>query len=317
MGPGPNCWSDSAESVWVDEQGLLHLRLREIDGTWHSAEVRTQSCAGYGTYRFHLIGRPDELDKNVVLGLFLYKDDDHEIDVEFIQHGEDNSPYNAQYVVQPWDREGNRERFVMSLNGTHSTHVIYWRADQLRFKSFHGHYLEPPAPSYLIREWTYGGADIPTEDGCWRVHVNLWLYGGVSPSDGQEVEIVLRAMPQLFLPAVFNRTSPPLLVTVAASGDRAEGEVGPPSYCTAEYKIALYAKTDIWYVQPYADARKDIQSRPDCTWEARIGAWNQVAAHLVPAGYDHPPQVSKTARCPPPPLDPESNPNVIAAACTP
>jgi hypothetical protein len=54
-GPGHpvtgNCWSDSEESVWL-ENGRLHLKLRKIDDTWHSAEVYTLACAQYGLHRF-------------------------------------------------------------------------------------------------------------------------------------------------------------------------------------------------------------------------------------------------------------------------
>jgi hypothetical protein len=49
--------------------------------------------------------------------------------------------------------------------------------------------------------------------------------------------------------------NPPPWTTVTASWDQVSGKVGPPSFCNANYEIALYAKTDIWYVQPYeADA---------------------------------------------------------------
>jgi hypothetical protein len=51
LGPGPNCWSDSAESVWVQE-GQLHLKVRKVEGRWYSAEVSTVECTQYGIHRF-------------------------------------------------------------------------------------------------------------------------------------------------------------------------------------------------------------------------------------------------------------------------
>ena len=38
-GPGNNVWSDDPKSVWVDDDGNLHLRIRKVDGKWFSAEV--------------------------------------------------------------------------------------------------------------------------------------------------------------------------------------------------------------------------------------------------------------------------------------
>ena len=72
LGPGPNCWSDSEQSVWVDENGWLHLKIREEDGSWYSAEVYTQEPTHYGLHRFYMIGRLDNLDPNVVAAPFLY-----------------------------------------------------------------------------------------------------------------------------------------------------------------------------------------------------------------------------------------------------
>jgi len=41
VGPGPSFFSDSNESVWVDGNGFLHLKIRYINGHWNSAEVVT------------------------------------------------------------------------------------------------------------------------------------------------------------------------------------------------------------------------------------------------------------------------------------
>lgn len=216
MGPGPNCWSDDPASVWTDFRGL-HLKVRQIGEVWHSAEVWTTACTGYGGHKFELIGRPDLFDQNVVLGLFLYQDDLHEIDVEFARWGVDAPPTNAQYVVQPWDKAGNRWPFPVALNGTSSTHEIDWAADQVRFESLYGHYDEPPDPQYVIQEWTYQGEDIPDEAGCLHVHINLWLYEGQPPVDAQEAEIIIHSVrtpaisppttTHLFLPTTY-KTSP-------------------------------------------------------------------------------------------------------------
>jgi hypothetical protein len=103
LGQGPNCWSDSEQSVWVDS-GQLHLKIREVNGTWYCAEVYTKACTQYGMHRFYVIKDDpllDNLDKNVVAALFLYKDDQNEVGIEFAKWGVQDPDYNAQYVVQP------------------------------------------------------------------------------------------------------------------------------------------------------------------------------------------------------------------------
>jgi len=316
LGPGPNCWSDSEQSVWVDGSGQLHLKIRNINGTWYSAEVYTVACTQYGMHRFFVVGPVDNLDKNVIAALFLYKDDQTEMDIEFARWGEANPTYNAQYVVQPWDRAGNREQFSMTLSGSNTTHYINWNNAAVQFKSIHGHYQEPPDSAHLIHEWSYTGDGIPAAGECLQTHINLWLYQGAPPSDGREVEIIVNNIQSLYrsyLPVAF-KCYPPW-ITVTASGSRAWGVVCPSSFCNGDYKVALYAKTDIWYVQPYTDSRRNIPINSDCTWNSDTHRWDQLAAHLVLASYDPPLEIDQ-CYCPPPPLEPDYQ-NVFAASCYP
>jgi hypothetical protein len=142
-------------------------------------------------HRFYLISPLDTLDKNVVAGLFLYKNDTKEIDIEFSKWGNASSGFNAQYVVQPADNPGNLERFSMELSGNYTTHYINWSSSSIQFKSIYGHYEEPPEPWYEIHQWLYTGNDIPQQEENLTIHINLWLYQGNPPSDGQEVEVIL------------------------------------------------------------------------------------------------------------------------------
>lgn len=190
LGPGPNCWSDSEESVWVDENEWLHMKIREIDGQWHSSEVYTPDCTTYGTHRFYLIGQLDELDPNVIAAPFLYGSDIHELDIEFTQWGDSNA-HPAQYVVQPYHEPNHMVRFPMALDGTYTTHSINWQPDAVQFDSIHGHYSSPPDSSFVIQEWRYTGNDIPVESDCLRVHINLWQRQGFAPADGAEVELII------------------------------------------------------------------------------------------------------------------------------
>ena len=196
LGPGPNNWSDSTDSVWVDVQGQLHLKIRKVGSTWYCAEVTTQQSFGHKTYLFKVGSDVNALDKNVVLGLFTYLNDTNEIDIEFSRWGNAGS-VGAQYVTQPVVT-GNRDRFDVSTAGTTSTHSFTWQAGSIFFQSYQGyHNTLPAAGSQKIHDWTYTGANIPPESGE-KLHLNLWLVGGSAPSNGQPVEVIVsdvRIMP--------------------------------------------------------------------------------------------------------------------------
>ena len=189
-GPGPNNWSDDPSSVWIDGTGQLHLRIRKVGATWYCAEVDSVRPTRYGTHRFYLASRVDTINRNAVFSPFLYKDDTHEIDIEFSKWSR-AAGLNTQYVLQPSATSGNRHQFTTALAGDYSTHYYDWQASGIHFKSFNGHYTEPPDGSYLIQEWTYTGSDNPSATLLLKAMINLWLYRGKAPSDGQEIEVVV------------------------------------------------------------------------------------------------------------------------------
>ena len=75
IGPGPNCFSDSNNNVWLDDQGRLHLRITNRSNQCQCAEVVTKPTFGYGSYRFELDSAVSGLNPSVVLGLFTWSDD--------------------------------------------------------------------------------------------------------------------------------------------------------------------------------------------------------------------------------------------------
>jgi hypothetical protein len=192
-GPGPNPWSDSSASVWIDAEGL-HLKIRKVGDAWYCAEVTSREPASYGMHRFYVSSRIDRLDRNVVASPFLYANDSQEIDIEFStwQNANPKSD-NAQYVLQPYNIPGNRERFRIDLPDSRSTHYFDWTRSTISFKSFLGHSAEPPDSSSLIREWTYSGKSNPPQEANLRIHFNLWLIKGQAPFDGREVEFVIKS----------------------------------------------------------------------------------------------------------------------------
>ena len=188
-GPGPNMWSDSTQSVWVDTNGALHLKVRQIGGVWHSAEVTTQQSFGYGTYLFNVASNADLFDRNIVVGLFTFLDCDNEVDIEFSRWGVANN-VAGQYVTQP-PVAGNINRFDLAPAGAVSTHSFTWGPNSILFQSYQGQHPTLPAdPMLLVHDWLYTGPDIPLPS-TEKLHINLWQLAGNPPSDGQEVELVI------------------------------------------------------------------------------------------------------------------------------
>lgn len=189
-GPGPNQWSDSTDSVWVDELGRLHLKIRKINGVWHCAEVTAQVTATHGNYRFMIDSDTHAFDRNTVVGLFTYNNDTEEIDVEMSRWSNPEDQEVGQFVVQPAGRAGNLEGFSLATAGAQTTHEFNWQPDSIFFQSYVGH-ADSPVEDNLIHQYRYTGADIPPLAPGAKVHLNFWLVQGRAPSDGQETELII------------------------------------------------------------------------------------------------------------------------------
>ncbi len=191
-GPGPNYWSDSDQSVWVDEQGRLHLKIRKENNTWYCAEVNTEAYTTYGEHRFLVEGRIDKMDKNIVLGLFIYANDAAEIDIEYSKWSVEGKEDVGSYTVQPWSTPGNNHSFVSPLDSVKTTHFFDWQPGYVLFGSLQGHYYSaPPSQNYYIEQWIYTGSDNPSPDHHLRTHINFWLNNGQAPTDLSILEVVI------------------------------------------------------------------------------------------------------------------------------
>lgn len=181
VGPGPNLFSASADNVWVDTVGQLHLRITHRADRWLASEVILENSLGYGRYRFTLASPVGRFDPAVVLGLFTYGEDPgtseshREIDVEF-GIWPDAPESTARYTVQP----GHGHSFAAS-GAAPTMHEFSWTRREVRFTS---------ESAEGTCRWRYRGADVPAP-GDERARVNLWLHGGRPPADGGEVHVVL------------------------------------------------------------------------------------------------------------------------------
>jgi hypothetical protein len=170
------------DGVRVDPQGHLHLAISPQDGRWICSEVISKRSFGYGTYRF-VVRETVNLDLNAVLGLFTWDTSapEHqyrEVDVEISRWGEAEN-MNAQFVVQPFARAENFDRFELTpgravLSFTWSPGRLLCRA------SVHGR---------IIREHLFTqGVPAPGHE---NIRMNLWLYRSLPPANGKPVEVVV------------------------------------------------------------------------------------------------------------------------------
>ena len=189
-GPGPNLFSSSKENVWVDDNGSLHLRITNRSGKWYCSGVTLLGSHEYGTYSFQTETLFQKLHKNPVTGLFLYRNDEKEIDIEFSKWGEENNQV-AQYVIQPSDNTGNKKRFDLPTAYKSLTHIINWQADSIIFSSHSGGIAETETIENLIEKWKYTGPDNPSNVDDLATKINFWLFRGIPPIEKKDMEIVI------------------------------------------------------------------------------------------------------------------------------
>lgn len=194
-GPGPNTWSQN--NAWVDASGFLHLKLAYSGGQWTTAEVYTSKAFGFGTYQFKIVGHPEVMDQNVVLGLFPYTTPDigpdgtNEIDIEFATWGGQQTQH-GNWTVWPavTGYDNSTYAFDMSGNTGWSTHRFNWSARQIGFQALAG-LSDTNAGQYA--SWTFAPPNYASVIPQYAIplHMNLWLFQGQAPVDGAQVEMVI------------------------------------------------------------------------------------------------------------------------------
>jgi len=196
QGPGPNNWDEN--NAWVDTSGRLHLALTQSNGKWYCGEVYTPFRLGFGIYQFQVTGQLDQLDPNVVLGLFNYPTPDvgpdgtNEIDIEFSRWG--NPKANMlNYTVWPVKAALGKtsQTFPLSLGtATTSIHRFQWASSKVVFQSLAG---STDTPTTQLATWTFQPkrAQFAISQKTMPVHMNLWAFNGQPPSNGLPVEVII------------------------------------------------------------------------------------------------------------------------------
>jgi hypothetical protein len=195
-GPGTNRFCNTGQCVWVDAENRLHLTLQYLGGQWYSTEVTLEPALGYGDYVVTTRGRLDQIDPEVVLGLFLWQygpcwdpgylwwNAFNEIDIEYSRWGNPGQDI-AQFVAQPYDWPGNITRFEVAFADDEVvSHAMRWLPDRVEYRVWRGG-PDEEATSPLVNSWTYTGPHIPRPEQP-RLHLNLWKLDG-APAFDQEV----------------------------------------------------------------------------------------------------------------------------------
>jgi hypothetical protein len=197
VGPGPNFFSDSAENVWVDSTGRLHLRISQRDGQWQCAEVILAESRGHGTYAFTVDSAPRHLATalHAVLGMFTWNDADTEhhfceIDAEISAWSKRGNKL-GQWVIQPYTRPGNLMRFDLPAALSATRHVFTWKPERVECQSLALNPAKPTAAGRSIFQHSFNREIPPATEGT-NARINLWLFNGRPPADGKEIEVVIR-----------------------------------------------------------------------------------------------------------------------------
>jgi hypothetical protein len=71
-----------------------------------------------------------------------------------------------------------------------TTHSLTWRSNSVSFGAVYG-LDRVAAPDGVITNWTYSGSGAPPASAE-NPRINLWLMNGYSPSNGKEVELIVK-----------------------------------------------------------------------------------------------------------------------------
>lgn len=190
---GNRNWNNT--NVTVDSAGL-HLKVRPINGIWCASQVLSNLDMGFGTYKWEVVGRPDIMDANLILGLFQYPRDwanaagYDEWDFEWSKWGNTARKYNMDVSINPDKSHPDNVRALQSkmltLPSDQSSYRTVRTNHSMTMDIFNGtggslfHWEYAPTDTTLVSQ-------IPQ-----RTIINLWLINGVPPVDGKEVEIIIK-----------------------------------------------------------------------------------------------------------------------------
>ena len=339
-GPGPNFFNQS--NAAVDTRGRLHLRITPHGGAgWACAEVYAATPLGLGRYRwvvdtalsagFGGAAADAGMGPHVVLGMFLYRDDAHELDIEFSRWGGGyGAGKTADYAVQPWSPHlPTALHWTEPLDAAPTYHQLDWSADSVKFESG---LLQPDGTAgAVLQRWAFANASrIPAAEGM-LARMNFWLFRGrANMSAGARPEVVIRSFDHTPLPALsaVEATAPAraacdsrqvqgFAIKSISGGDGPTMDVSAPAECQAACCAAAAAEAPCtgWSFTPItrggcpAHGCCFLKMAPAASINAAMEPFSNFTTGCIsfdcsrPSGPPHP-SPSPSPPAPPPPAPP-------------
>lgn len=214
--PGPCYWT--ADNVKTDGGGLQLSVARAASGSWMSSEVMIDQSFGYGTYEVVVKDALADHNENVVFGAFIWDETNPiyngEIDLmEASRFGDPYNPFNAQFVIAPWNVDGRINRFAIPATATSAVLTLRWSPTALQMS------VACPETGYSFSWEPQDASIIPVPSGNERLHLNAWQNFGNGPTDAQPVTFHVQSFtfsstvstaPLNSSTIVLNATAPPL-----------------------------------------------------------------------------------------------------------
>jgi beta-glucanase (GH16 family) len=178
-------WSE--KGVWVDQHGWLHLKITRLpSGEFACAEIISVERFGYGEYTVEVEGPIGSIDKNVVLGIFMYPprdvgpDGTNEIDVEIARWGRPDAP-QVNYTAWYRSHKGARHMATGVPDDLANAffHII-WQPEKIRW------YSSIPGTEPVTLE-----NDLANQPQ--HFIINLWLLNGFDRTTQQETGFVIKS----------------------------------------------------------------------------------------------------------------------------
>ncbi len=176
VGAGPNRWSDSDQAVAVHDSELQLTVVQEGSG-WSSAELSAPLNVRPRDVQFDVWS--EDLDSQLIVGMFIARDDSCEFDVELGRWGVAGAD-NAQFAVAPATTD-LVHRFESPPGWV--TYRMRWRRRRLSWTA--------STEAGVFARWRVRGAQVPRYDDH-RLHLNLWLRNGSAPVGDGAVSVRIR-----------------------------------------------------------------------------------------------------------------------------
>ncbi len=220
VGPGPNYFAATEDNIWLDAEGMLHMKITNKNNQWQCPELISTAELGYGTYIWTVAGDLTTMNEKAVLGLFTWNSysfqtqGNSEVDIEFSRWDNPNDSTLLTYSNQPvWfsvtgpyqERSIKPTMQVSTLQET-TTHAFRWTPEKIEWRSYKG---DQYPGTELIASWDFdldnparrkyegsGISDeiiIPEPEDSTNARMNLWLLNGQAPADNSETEVIIKS----------------------------------------------------------------------------------------------------------------------------